>query len=416
MTTLSLLDVVSLSISTAISTALVMIVLGTGPKRALNRSFALFALMIAISAITKLLFYLCIWLKVGDTLLLAELSYLPQIAMGFLLLLFTTHYLDRRTKWTGLAVGLGLVTTVILSVPLFQGRLITDAGLEPRNNLFDVEMSTGGSVGIQISAVCIFWSVILFWQERRRTGEVYLALSMLILASGYVLEGALRMKMLFYPISSFTTSIAITFLGHGIIGQQMFNPLQKLTQELEHRVQERTRELEAAYAEMEQRVEERTAELQREIGERERLQREIIEAQQLAIHELSTPIIPVMDTPQGSIIVAPLIGSIDSQRAKDITRALLAGIRQHQATVVILDITGVSIVDSGVANHLNKTIQAARLKGTHTIVTGISEAVAETIVELGIDWDKIDTLSDLQSGLAAALNSLGMALTPLELE
>jgi rsbT co-antagonist protein RsbR len=236
----------------------------------------------------------------------------------------------------------------------------------------------------------------------------------LILVSGYILEGMLRRKVTFFPISTFTTSIAITFLGHGIIGQQMFNPLQQLTQELENRVQERTRELEAAYAEMEQRVEARTAELQQEIGERERLQQEIIKAQQLAIHELSTPIIPVMDTPQGNIIVAPLIGSIDSQRAKEITRALLAGIRQHQAAVVILDITGVSIVDSGVANHLNKTIQAARLKGTHTIVTGISEAVAETIVELGIDWDEIDTLSDLQSGLAAALNSLGMALTPSE--
>jgi anti-anti-sigma regulatory factor/HAMP domain-containing protein len=142
-------------------------------------------------------------------------------------------------------------------------------------------------------------------------------------------------------------------------------------------------------------------------AERERLQQEVIEAQKQAIQELSTPIIPVMDR----IIVMPLIGSIDTMRARDITRRLLAGIREHRARVVILDITGVPIVDSGVADYLNKTIQAARLKGAQTIVTGISDAVAEAIVDLGIDWSRIETLSDLQMGLIGALNSLGIQLT-----
>jgi rsbT co-antagonist protein RsbR len=111
------------------------------------------------------------------------------------------------------------------------------------------------------------------------------------------------------------------------------------------------------------------------------------------------------------IIVMPLIGSIDSMRARDITRTLLAGISQNRAKVVILDVTGVPLVDSGVANHLNKTIQAARLKGAKTIVTGISDAVAETIVDLGINWGEIETLSDLQTGLVAALDSLGVKLS-----
>jgi rsbT co-antagonist protein RsbR len=137
-----------------------------------------------------------------------------------------------------------------------------------------------------------------------------------------------------------------------------------------------------------------------------RLQQEVIEAQQRAIQELSTPIIPVMER----IIVMPLIGSIDSLRARDITRTLLAGIREHRARVVILDITGVPIVDSGVAAHLNKTIQAARLKGARTIVTGISDAVAETIIDLGLDWSAIDTLADLQTGLHAALTALGFEM------
>ena len=98
-------------------------------------------------------------------------------------------------------------------------------------------------------------------------------------------------------------------------------------------------------------------------------------------------------------------------RARDITRSLLAGIRAHRAKVVILDITGVPLVDSGVADHLNKTIQAARFKGARSIVTGISDAVAETIVDLGIDWSGIEALSDLQTGLVAALSSLGIKLT-----
>ncbi len=141
--------------------------------------------------------------------------------------------------------------------------------------------------------------------------------------------------------------------------------------------------------------------------ERERLQTQIIEMQRQAIQELSTPIIPIMDR----IIVMPLIGSIDTLRARDITRALLRGISEYRAKVVIVDITGVPLVDTGVANHLDKTIQAARLKGARTIITGVSDAVAETIVDLGIDWGQIETLRDLQSGLLAALNSLGIKVS-----
>jgi DNA-binding LacI/PurR family transcriptional regulator/anti-anti-sigma regulatory factor len=158
-------------------------------------------------------------------------------------------------------------------------------------------------------------------------------------------------------------------------------------------------ELERAYTEVEQQVAERTAELKREQEESAHLQQEVIKAQQRAIQELSTPIIPVLE----GVIVMPLIGAIDTLRARDVTRSLLEGIREHHAKVVILDITGVPIVDSGVAAYLNKTIQAARLKGARTIVTGVSDAVAETIVDLGIDWSGIETLSDLRVGLKTAL-------------
>lgn len=133
--------------------------------------------------------------------------------------------------------------------------------------------------------------------------------------------------------------------------------------------------------------------------EQQRLQYALIEAQHNLIRELSTPIIPITD----DIIILPLIGTVSAERAKDITRALLAGITQYQAKTVILDITGVQTVDIATADHLSKTLQTARLKGAHTIISGVSDQVAETIVDLGIDWGKTRIASSLQMALAQAL-------------
>lgn len=178
--------------------------------------------------------------------------------------------------------------------------------------------------------------------------------------------------------------------------------LRKNRDKLEELVRARTSELEVASNQLREEVKQRESSQ----AERDRLQQQIIEAQKRAIAELSTPIIPVME----GILVMPLVGSVDSMRAKEIMRSVLTGIGQHRAKVVILDITGVPLVDSGVAGHLNKTIQAARLKGARTIVSGISDAVAETIVDLGIDWTGIVTLSDLHTSLLAALDSVGFKL------
>jgi anti-anti-sigma regulatory factor len=160
-----------------------------------------------------------------------------------------------------------------------------------------------------------------------------------------------------------------------------------------------------AVAEREQLIDqkERTLEVQ-EIELAAKL--ETISLQAEAIRELSTPIIPLFD----GILVLPLVGTIDTKRASDILRALLRGIREHSAEVVLIDVTGVAIVDTGVANHLYKAMQAARLKGANPIVTGLSDSVAETIVDMGIDWRDVATFSDLQSGLRAALKMLGIRL------
>jgi len=142
-------------------------------------------------------------------------------------------------------------------------------------------------------------------------------------------------------------------------------------------------------------------------AERERLQQQVIDAQRHALQELSTPLIPIMD----QILVLPLVGSVDSARSADVMRAVLKGITDYRAKIIIVDITGVPLVDTGVADHLNRTLQAARLKGARTIITGVSDAVAETIVDLGIDWSRIETMRDLQSGLMLALQSLGYRLS-----
>jgi anti-anti-sigma regulatory factor len=158
--------------------------------------------------------------------------------------------------------------------------------------------------------------------------------------------------------------------------------------------------------------EEAEAERERLLAEQTVLQQQVIEAQRQTLRELSSPIIPVLD----QVLVMPLIGSIDAMRAKQIMRTVLQGIDAHHASVIILDVTGVLVMDTGIIGHLNKTIQAARLKGAHIIMTGISDAVAEAIVDggdasHGINWGTVETLANLQKGLHGALGRLGLTIS-----
>ena len=129
------------------------------------------------------------------------------------------------------------------------------------------------------------------------------------------------------------------------------------------------------------------------------LQQEIIAAQQAALRELSTPLIPILD----GVVAMPLIGAIDSMRAQQIMETLLEGIGEQRASIAILDITGVRVVDTQVANALIRTAQAAQLLGARVILTGITPEVAQTLVQLGIDLSSVTTRSTLQSGIAYAL-------------
>jgi rsbT co-antagonist protein RsbR len=139
------------------------------------------------------------------------------------------------------------------------------------------------------------------------------------------------------------------------------------------------------------------------VRERER----VIRQQQEAIRELSTPVLQVRER----LVILPIIGVLDSQRAQQLTDQLLRGIRTHRARVVVIDITGVADVDETVANHLVKTVDASRLMGASVIITGLSSEIAQTLVTIGVDLSKMNTIGDLQGGIEEAERQLGFRVT-----
>jgi anti-anti-sigma factor len=122
---------------------------------------------------------------------------------------------------------------------------------------------------------------------------------------------------------------------------------------------------------------------------------EIIRDQQEAIREISTPVLQIRD----QVLILPIVGLVDTHRARQITESVLEAIRARRARAVVMDITGVPIVDSKVAKHLAQTCESARLMGALVIVTGISQEIAQTLVTIGADLSSVRTLGDLQSGV-----------------
>jgi rsbT co-antagonist protein RsbR len=142
------------------------------------------------------------------------------------------------------------------------------------------------------------------------------------------------------------------------------------------------------------------------VQERERVIRE----QQEAIRVLSTPVLPVRER----LLILPVIGTVDPLRARQLTEQLLRGIRTNRARVVVMDITGVPAMDATVANHLVLTVEASRLLGATVIVTGLSPELAQTLVNIGVDLSKMNTVGDLQGGIEEAERLLGYKVVALE--
>ena len=140
-------------------------------------------------------------------------------------------------------------------------------------------------------------------------------------------------------------------------------------------------------------LKESNAELQR--------MREVLEHEVL---ELSTPVVEIWDR----VVALPIIGTLDSDRAQRMMETLLEEVMRKGAEIVIMDISGVPVMDTGVAQHVIKTVQAARLMGVKSIVSGIRPETAQTIVNLGVDWGSIHTRASLRDALRLAFGLLGV--------
>lgn len=132
----------------------------------------------------------------------------------------------------------------------------------------------------------------------------------------------------------------------------------------------------------------------------------LIDRQRLQLLEVATPVIKLWD----GIVAVPLIGTLDSARSQVVMETLLESIVEQQARYAILDITGVPTVDSLVAQHLMKTVAAARLMGAECIVSGIRPAIAQTMVHLGLDLGTVVTRSSLADALGYVLHQLGVGI------
>src|SRR5262245_35215052 len=135
---------------------------------------------------------------------------------------------------------------------------------------------------------------------------------------------------------------------------------------------------------------------------------ETVTRHQAAIRELSTPVIKVHDR----ILLLPIVGTVDTQRAHQIMETVLVQVVDQQAKVMILDIAGVPVVDTRVADHILKTTAAVQLLGAQTILTGISASVARTVVQLGVEITRMHTRSKLSEGIELALSIVGKKIAP----
>jgi rsbT co-antagonist protein RsbR len=129
----------------------------------------------------------------------------------------------------------------------------------------------------------------------------------------------------------------------------------------------------------------------------------LIAAQSLSLMELSTPVLRLWH----QVLLLPLVGVVDTQRASLITENLLEAIVQYEARVTILDLSGVPVLDTSVAQHLMKTMDAARLLGTRIVMTGISPEGAQTLTKLGIRFNDVISRATLRAGIAEALLMVG---------
>ena len=145
--------------------------------------------------------------------------------------------------------------------------------------------------------------------------------------------------------------------------------------------------------------------ISRDVTEQKELEEQIAE-QNRVMMEMSTPVIKLWDR----IVLMPLIGVIDTGRAAQMIEALLQAIVSEEATVAVLDVTGVPVIDTSVARHLLKTIDASAMLGAHVVVTGFSPHAAQTLAQLGVDFSNMRTTGTLRAGIEQAFRLVGASV------
>lgn len=205
------------------------------------------------------------------------------------------------------------------------------------------------------------------------------------LASAAAGEFALRL-----PVEDLDGADALSAIEHG------FNVLFDDFAELRRRDAERARELE------------QMLELTQEQARRLEDALDTIKSQQRSISELSTPALQLWN----DVLAMPIIGVVDTKRSMEIMERLLSEVANRQTRFVILDITGVEVVDTRTADHFIKVAHATRLLGAHCIVSGIRPAVAQTLVEIGVDMGGIHTVATMKDALRECLRRMGRLQAP----
>lgn len=185
------LDFAAYILVAVVAISLTLTALALGPKQALNRRFALFTLVVAVSALFMVVLRKRLWLQMGHPDFWLELYGLSFGLTAPILLTFAVRYAGRPTKRADLGAAVGFVSALALAIPLFRGQLISNAHLDP-NGLLNYDLSTWGVMVAAIPVLYYGWALVLFWRERHRTAEHYMALSVFILVVGFVTGGILR--------------------------------------------------------------------------------------------------------------------------------------------------------------------------------------------------------------------------------
>ncbi len=399
------LDIIAYGTSVIVAAAIVLVVLGGGIQRASNRYFALFGLAEAVWALTSLLLRLTLWLEVGRPLLMLEVATVAFALMGPFLLLFAVYYTHRSMRWGGLAAVLSLAATAALAVPVFRHQLMSN----PYLGLNDIPLYTISTWGFGVAvipALCMFWALVLFWQERKESANVTLAGSILILLAGFVVGGLFNLA---WPIMSLTTTLSLGILGYGIIRQQFLNPLRDLTVELEKKVQERTRELEQrVLAEQEQR--DRLAQANQEIEQRIAVEQErLLYLQRLGLQVRET-VATLGDTAVG-------IETMTAHQAAGTTEQTTA---VTQASTTIDEVRAIADETSkranGVAEMVRRTSDVAQdgqlkveasIAGMQQVKVKV-DTIARTILDLSEQAQAIGAIISSVGEIAAQSNMLAL--------